>query len=761
MAGSIESMRRADPQYVNHLIHHGAARAEVALEVDLAKGGIGRWASASDEPSWTRDHLLGREDTDFYRERAYLAQATLGRLLEIYEKTGTSEASALTKFANDVLGLDALEALIDGLEETRDLRITKHLVPELVDVEGAIKSVKSVLEETSGRLRRLDEEAALLRSDLEQQKTLLAAYPAISLSNEKIDPLQSIEEVDEATRLTLARIQREIDSLRLRLDDVEGSRAGTDISEMEARFASATRASNSWRAEFGPILEAVMERLRIHFPDALTAEDIGPERAVAAALEVTDKALSRASNALDADSLFERQLEGVSQLVEGAIARLKLIDEQLETELSGAGELARLISELIPHIQQDVCPVCGRDFAEVSSEPLSVHASSNVAHLSSQAQRVLELTRERNAADLERSNGQDEIRNLKSRILTPSARSELMTSQGRLGQLQQELVQIAPAAKSAEQLFAEERHARIALNQIRRRVQEWAEVEEVSRELVNRVLSVTDRQDETLRETLERAKLEADSRIAVLDVRISLHRKIGELERSISLVSADAKDAREMRRGHSEELDALSEKRTAFDQSREIAKRVRSAAQTVQSDVVRRIFNESLNSVWRDLFVRLAPAEPFIPAFHVTGPPGHAIPKLVTHRRGGGLGGSPGTMLSSGNLNTAALTLFIALHLSSGDRLPLLVLDDPVQSMDDVHISQFAALLRTLSKHHGRQIVVAIHEPALFDYLTLELSPAFQGDTLITVELQKMRDGSTTVLPKLHQWREDPIGVAV
>jgi exonuclease SbcC len=63
------------------------------------------------------------------------------------------------------------------------------------------------------------------------------------------------------------------------------------------------------------------------------------------------------------------------------------------------------------------------------------------------------------------------------------------------------------------------------------------------------------------------------------------------------------------------------------------------------------------------------------------------------------------------------------------------VFDDPVQSMDEVHIAQFAGLMRVLSKQHGRQIVIAVHERELFDYLALELSPAFDGDELITIEL--------------------------
>ena len=60
--------------------------------------------------------------------------------------------------------------------------------------------------------------------------------------------------------------------------------------------------------------------------------------------------------------------------------------------------------------------------------------------------------------------------------------------------------------------------------------------------------------------------------------------------------------------------------------------------------------------------------------------------------------------------------------------------------MDEVHIAQFGALLRTLSKEHRRQVLIAVHDRPLFDYLALELSPAFSGDELITIELAKSGD---------------------
>jgi exonuclease SbcC len=75
--------------------------------------------------------------------------------------------------------------------------------------------------------------------------------------------------------------------------------------------------------------------------------------------------------------------------------------------------------------------------------------------------------------------------------------------------------------------------------------------------------------------------------------------------------------------------------------------------------------------------------------------------------------------------------------------------------MDEVHISQFAALLRTLSKRSGRRIVIAIHERSLYEYLALELSPAFPEDKLITIELGRNASGGTIAKATHHIWQDD------
>jgi len=192
------------------------------------------------------------------------------------------------------------------------------------------------------------------------------------------------------------------------------------------------------------------------------------------------------------------------------------------------------------------------------------------------------------------------------------------------------------------------------------------------------------------------------------------------------------------------------------ERRRQAAKAVARAAAEARTATVGRVFNGALNKIWRDLFVRLAPTEPFVPAFRLPRASGEqVIAQLETVHRDGGRGGAPGTMLSAGNLNTAALTLFTALHLAAKPQLPWLIFDDPVQSMDDVHITQFAALLRTLSKAHGRKIVMAIHDRQLFDYLALELSPAFDGDQLITVEITRSTSGMSIAEATYKNWVPD------
>ena len=102
-------------------------------------------------------------------------------------------------------------------------------------------------------------------------------------------------------------------------------------------------------------------------------------------------------------------------------------------------------------------------------------------------------------------------------------------------------------------------------------------------------------------------------------------------------------------------------------------------------------------------------------------------------------------------------------------------------NMDEVHIAQFTALLRTLAKSNPqRQIIIAVHEKPLFEYRSLELSrsarwpdadelsaprlhagPGGRGMITARAQVQSMKRqrqhgrhrGSPFVPKKSHKWQ--------
>ena len=440
-----------------------------------------------------------------------------------------------------------------------------------------------------------------------------------------------------------------------------------------------------------------------------------------------------------------------------ARAREAALNEQIAGYSAEAGTLAQTLSSILNHVQSDECPVCGRDFSESSAGPLDAHVSSRIAALTHSAGQLQSLVREQ--ADgkrtlLETGRRREEAA---ARQLTAPLRVELKRRRARLEELKGILTDVEQDAVSGEQMIAAAAVASRRLNELRTQDQRAISIrksaEEFTRDLDIRAVGET----ESLASALDRILAEVSKREATLNQRLSVRRDVSAVlserqvlfKRRTAITGAIAESKEQLRRVTT----ARDKANTRIGEVPDLVRRVRET----RTDIVRQVFNDSLNAVWRDLFVRLAPDEPFVPAFALpevqTGPV-EAV--LETHYRSGGTGGNPRSMLSAGNLNTAALTLFLALHLSVKPMLPWLVIDDPVQSMDEVHISQFAALLRTLSKEHGRQVILAVHEKQLFDYLALELSPAFQDDRLITIEIGRSSNGETVLNYEPLIWKMDP-----
>lgn len=756
LTGSVPSLARLDRDYMAYLPHklakNGLGRVSIQAE------GVGSKTEASLEingQAIVGSALLDGDQSRFYLERCYLAQVTLGRLLEIYEHQDNRDtASPLTRFVKEMLGLDALDSLIDGLHAAGDVRRFRESAPHFWAARADAPMLERGVDEATEIEQACRDEMIKTENDLRE----LLGPQFVADGPIDIEALRAVVKSDIEERETkladLARIRRDLAAAKAQLleastSEEEGERIAAE------QVSSATRdAFARWRSVAGQQLEVLLRSIQKKFTDVVSV-DVSPATAHAKALAIVSSALSRAQTALTNDDEIIRSLSGAQVSVQQGQGRLKLIDEQLEDAGGANRALAEALATISSHIENEICPVCSRNFAEISEEQLASHVSEEVARLVAVAGRVEALVRDRATTAAAVVATQRQEADLFARRLPNDRRDAILLELADLTEWMNALDSLADAASNGGRLWEEAKQAAERLSVLRSRI---SSISGLRAELVSygqRLSLQPFPADVPLEEIV-------DEILTQVQYRSAQEAKSGDQgDRALRLLDKLEVNQRELDNATIDLATAFEDERrtTALRQESErriaVAKGLLAQAQAVRADEARRVFNKELNAVWRDLFIRLAPDEAFVPAFALPSIPGRAVEAVLeTHYRSGGKGGNPRAMLSAGNLNTAALTLFLGLHLSVSPALPWLVLDDPVQSMDDVHIAQFAALLRTL-KQHGRQIIIAVHDRQLFDYLTLELSPTYNGDRLITIELGRDSDGMTTAPWSLMSFRPD------
>jgi DNA repair exonuclease SbcCD ATPase subunit len=100
-----------------------------------------------------------------------------------------------------------------------------------------------------------------------------------------------------------------------------------------------------------------------------------------------------------------------------------------------------------------------------------------------------------------------------------------------------------------------------------------------------------------------------------------------------------------------------------------------------------------------------------------------------------------GPLLSSSQLNSFAVSLFLALNLGIQSlRLNLSILDDPLQSLDAINLLGLVDVLRRLRER--RQVLVSTHDDQLFGLLQRKLRPVAEGERLIILKFERWtKDG--------------------
>jgi DNA repair exonuclease SbcCD ATPase subunit len=119
------------------------------------------------------------------------------------------------------------------------------------------------------------------------------------------------------------------------------------------------------------------------------------------------------------------------------------------------------------------------------------------------------------------------------------------------------------------------------------------------------------------------------------------------------------------------------------------------------------------------------------------------------------IGDNPLVVCSEGQLNIVALSYFVAFGLSAGQRrLPFMIMDDPLQFMDEVNVLGFADLCRHLRSE--RQIVVTTHDRRFARLLDRKLRPRLERDTSIFIEFDSWDRSGPTLLTTRHTAVEVP-----
>lgn len=767
LTGKIAHLADADDKYKSYLSTLGTGGGSIMLTTTGALRGGARASGslAFSTERFTPDPLFDSLDARFFAERCYLPQATLGRLLELYDEQKTSSTSPLTLFVKELLGLDPLDSLVDGLHSAFNVTRVRNLVPDYRRLEAFKKSLEDEIDGLDRAIAGISASTEARRVALNEKLLTIngeGAYSPVTADTDLAKVLESIEsEHGRDARLSdLFSTKSELRGLLERWQALSPSDAGRDLANKERDDHFSLQALNSWRTGPGAALESAVNKARELVSEVPPLED-DLERGRLEALRRVSVEEARCDTLLKTHTSASEREKSLLAIVERVTSRLEMLDADLANSANSAKTLASALASVVPHIEGEICPVCDRDFIEMDAGSLSAHVAANIASLTTEAGRLQALATERAEESSRLIAAQRELLTARNGVLSPTEVAELTVRKAQMTDLNRHLRDLESTTRYGVGLVT-------AATNVRQRLILARRSEEVSitivPEIEKAVLSATGRDVASFPNVdtaLGSAILSINNQVANIRLDATLRMEARSI---VDLCIQDRKDIQALSTNRQHQLTRIGDVDRALKQvelSRAQAKRVSDAAGTARSAIVKKVFSESLNKVWRDLFVRLAPSEQFVPAFRL---PKDAFGKveavLETLHRSGQASGSPGAILSQGNLNTAALTLFLALHLSVPFRMPWLVLDDPVQSMDDVHIAQFAALLRTLSKGMGRQVIIAVHERALFDYLTLELSPAFQGDSLITVEISRNFEGATVATPHAFSYEEDSVVAA-
>lgn len=161
LTGSISHLDRRQSRYQEFLTNIHAKSGTIQLSVEQLSIETGRSpGNLTFSPErFEANPALPKQAASFFAERCYLPQAVLGRLLEIYDEQKKGTHSELTQFVKELLSLEPLDALVDGLDHAFNVTRVRKIAP-------SYKQLEALLENYDGQASRLSSSLAAAEDSL-------------------------------------------------------------------------------------------------------------------------------------------------------------------------------------------------------------------------------------------------------------------------------------------------------------------------------------------------------------------------------------------------------------------------------------------------------------------------------------------------------------------------------------------------------------------------------------------------------------------
>lgn len=329
LTGAVLSLSRAEPDYLAYLPHKDRPFGEVRLDVTEADGTVRTSDIKVTTHGVTGTPILAEAEAGFFSERSYLAQSTLGRLLEIYQHAEKKSDSPLTRFVKELIGLDRMEAVIGGLFSAGNIARLKGPVPAY----GAVRDDILVKEKALADLKKHELEIANSIAALEGQlRERLAAIDAALA--DRITDLSELsrrlaDDPEESALVELIRARREAEVSATSWTQANAAPGAPERTNIEAASRTAGAAFKNWAQLNGERIETLLARAGALFADVSVSGESGyGDRARSLGVRVQAD-LERVQRLSAAHEQALQRRDDLTRQLEQAHTRAGRLDEQI------------------------------------------------------------------------------------------------------------------------------------------------------------------------------------------------------------------------------------------------------------------------------------------------------------------------------------------------------------------------------------------------------------------------------------------------